>query len=95
MTDGIMTRHEEKRLRAFRDYLALEDNAPDQDVIWDLEQAFAERVNPQACLNLPITICDCSTKQWLRGGQTPRFLSPGRKSPDRDCLHLPVVSRVD
>ena len=38
MSDGIMTR-EDERLRAFRDHLALEDNAAGQDAIWNLEQA--------------------------------------------------------
>ena len=56
MTDGIMTR-EEKRLRAFRDYLALEDNAADQDAIWDLEQASGHRLMMAASM-ASISICE-------------------------------------
>ena len=44
LTDGIMIRDEENRLRAFRDHLALEDNAASQDAIWDLERASGERL---------------------------------------------------
>ena len=49
MTDGIMTREEES-LRAFRDHLALRDNAADQDAIWDLEQASGHRLMLEARL---------------------------------------------
>ena len=48
LTDGIMTRDEEDRLRAFRDHLALEDNAAGQDAILDLEQASGERLLMEA-----------------------------------------------
>ena len=48
LTDGIMTRDEEEGLRGFRDHLALEDNAADQDAIWDLEQASGERLMLEA-----------------------------------------------
>ena len=45
-----MTRDEEDRLRAFRDHLALEDNAADQAAILDLEQASGERLLMEARL---------------------------------------------
>ena len=48
LTDGIMTRDEEERLRAFRDHPAFRDNAADQDAIWDLEQASGERLMLEA-----------------------------------------------
>ena len=50
LTDGIMTREDEERLRAFRDHLALRDNAADQDAIWDLEQASGHRLMIEARL---------------------------------------------
>jgi hypothetical protein len=50
MSDGILTRDEEERLRAFRDHLALEDGAADQDAIWDLEQASGHRLMMEARL---------------------------------------------
>ena len=50
MSDGILTRDEEERLRAFRDRLALEDNAAGQDAIWDLERASGERLILEARL---------------------------------------------
>ena len=50
LTDGIMIRDEENRLRAFRDHLALEDNAAGQDAIWDLERASGERLILEARL---------------------------------------------
>ena len=50
LTDGIMTRDEEDRLHAFRDHLALEDNAAGQDAIWDLERASGERLILEARL---------------------------------------------
>ena len=50
LTDGILTRDEEDRLRAFRDHLALEDNATGQDAIWDLERASGERLILEARL---------------------------------------------
>ena len=50
LTDGIMTPDEEDRLRAFRDHLALEDNAAGQDAIWDLERASGKRLILEARL---------------------------------------------
>ena len=50
MTDGIISRDEEERLRAFRDHLALEDNAAGQDAIWDMERASGERLILEARL---------------------------------------------
>ena len=39
MADGILTRDEEERLRAFRDRLALENSAADQGSLAELDQA--------------------------------------------------------
>ena len=50
MADGIISREEEERLRAFRDHLALEDNAADADAIWDLDQASGQRLMLEARL---------------------------------------------
>ena len=50
MSDGIISREEEERLRAFRDHLALEDNAADADAIWDLDQASGQRLMLEARL---------------------------------------------
>ena len=50
LTDGIMTQEEAERLRAFRDHLALRDNAADQDAIWDLEQASGQHLMMEARL---------------------------------------------
>ena len=57
MSDGIMTREEEEHLRAFRDHLALEDNAADQDAIWDLEQASGHRLM-MAASQAAISVCE-------------------------------------
>ena len=50
MADGIISREEEERLRAFRDHLTLEDNAADADAIWDLDQASGQRLMLEARL---------------------------------------------
>ena len=50
MSDGIISREEEERLRAFRDHLTLEDNAADADAIWDLDQASGQRLMLEARL---------------------------------------------
>ena len=50
MSDGIKSREEEERLRAFRDHLTLEDNAADADAIWDLDQASGQRLMLEARL---------------------------------------------
>ena len=44
MSDGIITRDEEERLRAFRDRLALENSAADQGALAKLGRAGADRV---------------------------------------------------
>ena len=46
MTDGIISRQEEERLRAFRDQLALEDGAADPKALDNLDRASTERLNP-------------------------------------------------
>ena len=50
MADGIITRDEEERLRAFRDRLALENSAADQGALARLDQAGADRVMLEARL---------------------------------------------
>ena len=50
MADGIITRDEEQRLRAFRDRLALENSAADQGALARLDQAGADRVMIEARL---------------------------------------------
>ena len=50
MSDGIISREEEERLRAFRNHLALEDNAADADAVWDLDQASGQRLMLEARL---------------------------------------------
>ena len=44
MSDGIITRDQEERLRAFRDRLALENSAADQGALAKLGRAGADRV---------------------------------------------------
>ena len=44
MADGIITRDEEERLRAFRDRLALESSAANQGSLAELDRAGADRV---------------------------------------------------
>ena len=46
MTDGIISRQEEERLRAFRDQLALEDSAADPKDLDNLDRASTERLTP-------------------------------------------------
>ena len=50
MADGIITRDEEERLRAFRDRLALENSAADQSALAELDRAGADRVMLEARL---------------------------------------------
>ena len=50
MSDGILTRDEEERLRAFRDRLALESSAADQGSLAELDRAGADRVMLEARL---------------------------------------------
>ena len=50
MTDGMITRDEEERLRAFRDRLALQNSAADQGVLAELDRAGANRVVLEARL---------------------------------------------
>ena len=46
MTDGIISRQEGERLRAFRDQLALEDSAADPKALDNLDRASTERRTP-------------------------------------------------
>ena len=50
MADGILTRDEEERLRAFRDRLALENSAADLGAMSELDRAGADRVVMEARL---------------------------------------------
>ena len=50
MADGMITRDEEERLRAFRDRLALENSAADQGAMSELDRAGADRVVMEARL---------------------------------------------
>ena len=50
MADGIITRDEEERLRAFRDRLALGSSAADQGALAELDRAGADRVVMEARL---------------------------------------------
>ena len=50
MSDGIITRDEEERLRTFRDRLALENSAADQGTLAELDRAGADRVMLEARL---------------------------------------------
>ena len=44
LTDGILTREEEERLRAFRDNLTLEDNSADSKTLATLNRASSDRI---------------------------------------------------
>ena len=50
MSDGILTRQEEERLRTFRDSLALEDNSADSKTLATLDRASSERIMMEARL---------------------------------------------
>ena len=50
MSDGILTRQEEERLRTFRDSLALEDNAADSKTLAALDRASSDRIMMEARL---------------------------------------------
>ena len=50
MSDGILTRDEEERLRTFRDRLALENSAADPNSLAELDLAGADRVMLEARL---------------------------------------------
>ena len=50
MADGILTRDEEERLRAFQDRLALGSSAADQGALSELDRAGADRVVMEARL---------------------------------------------
>ena len=50
MSDGIITREGEERLRAFRDSLTLEDRDADQGALADLDRASANRIMLEARL---------------------------------------------
>ena len=44
MSDGILTRHEEERLRTFRDNLAREDSSADSKTLATLDRASSGRI---------------------------------------------------
>ena len=48
MTDGIISRDEDERLRAFRDRLALENSTADPGSVAELDRASADRVMLEA-----------------------------------------------
>ena len=50
MSDGILTRQEEERLRTFRDNLALEDSTADSKTLATLDQASSDRLMMEARL---------------------------------------------
>ena len=50
MSHGILARHEEERLRTFRDRLALENSAADPNSLAELDRAGADRVVMEARL---------------------------------------------
>ena len=50
MSDGILTREEEERLRTFRDSLALDDSAADPKTISTLDRASSDRIMMEARL---------------------------------------------
>ena len=50
MSDGILTRQEEERLRTFPDRLALEDSAADSKTLATLDQASPDRIMMEARL---------------------------------------------
>ena len=50
MSDGILTRQEEERLRTFRDNLALENNSPDSKTLATLDRASSDRLIMEARL---------------------------------------------
>ena len=50
MSDGILTRQEEERLRTFRDNLALEDSAADSKTLATLDRASSNRLIMEARL---------------------------------------------
>ena len=44
MSDGILTRQEEERLRSFRDNLALENSSADSKTLATLDRASSDRI---------------------------------------------------
>ena len=50
MSDGILTRQEEERLRTFRDSLALEDSSADSKTLATLDRASSDRLIMEARL---------------------------------------------
>ena len=76
MSDGILTRQEEERLRTFRDSLALEDNAGDSKTMASLDQASSDRIMMEARL-AAISVANSRT----RPGQN----SPSPRPTRRTC----------
>ena len=90
MADGIITRDEEERLRAFRDRLALENSAADQGTLARLDQAGADRVMLEARL-AAISVqdgdghlrdLDLSIRQSTQGGTDKGLPGCRRGNPD-------------
>ena len=79
LTDGIITREEEEHLRAFRDHLALPDNAADPDAIWDLEQASGQRLMLEARLAAISVNDDDRHLQDLDEAMQEARLGPGQR----------------
>ena len=50
MSDGILTRQEEERLRTFRDNLALENSSSDSKTLATLDRASSDRLIMEARL---------------------------------------------
>ena len=50
MSDGILTRQKEERLRTFRDSLALEESTGDSKTLATLDQASSDRIMMEARL---------------------------------------------
>ena len=83
MSDGILTRQEEERLRTFRDSLALEDSAADPKAITPLDRASSDRImiEGQASRHLrhgrrpaPPDLADAIRQTGMDDGQTKELL---------------------
>ena len=75
MSDGILTREEEERLRAFRDSLTLDDSAGDSKTLDTLDRASSDRIMMEARL-AAISVHD--------GDQHLQELSDAIRQPDLD-----------
>ena len=70
MSDGILTRQEEERLRTFRDSLALEDSSADSKTLATLDRASSDRIMMEA-----------RAGRHLRAGRGPAPPGPQRSHP--------------